>query len=63
MLNKKFSMRPFSDFYRSLLPFFWDDDGEWNFEASYPSGLTVYEDKDHVVIEAAIPGIPIKEEK
>ena len=53
-------MRPYSDYHRSNLPFFWDEDGEWDFEASYASGLTIYEDKNHVVIEAAVPGIPAK---
>lgn len=26
-------------------------------EASYPEGLTIYEDKNHVIVEAAFPGL------
>jgi len=52
-------VRPF-DIYRSLLPFLGESSETSDLEASYPSGLTIYEDKNQVVIEAAVPGIPAK---
>lgn len=32
--------------------------GEEELEGEFGSGLSIYEDKEHVVIEAAVPGIP-----
>lgn len=59
MFKRKFSMRPFADSHRSNFPFFWDENED--FEASYSSGLTVYEDNDSVTIEAALPGLSAEE--
>lgn len=58
MANKKFSTRPYWDFHKPFFPVFSDEDGEWDRDASYASGLTIYEDQEHVVIEASMPGIP-----
>ncbi|HAG08566.1 MAG TPA: hypothetical protein DCK87_03240 [Desulfotomaculum sp.] len=42
------------------LPDFWEEDEEWLTSPSAQSGLSVYEDKDKVYIEAAVPGIDPK---
>jgi len=59
MFNKKFFANPCCS--RFLSPIFRGDDMEWDFKASCPSGLTIYEDKTHVVIKAAVPGIPTEQ--
>jgi len=49
---------------RPRFPFslFENVDDDWDFhEFTSPSGLTVYEDDQHVYIEAALPGIKIEE--
>ena len=38
-------------------PFSWDEEGDWDFSASDPSGLSVYEENDFVYIEASLPGL------
>ena len=43
------------------LPDFWDEDEEWLTIPSTQGGLSVYEDKDKVYIEAAVPGINPKD--
>ena len=55
MFKRRFPMRPFADVRRSNFPFFWDEDED--FETSQSTGLSVYEDKNDVVIEAALPGL------
>ena len=42
------------------LPDFWDEDEEWLTSPSTQGGLSVYEDKNKVYIEAAVPGIDPK---
>jgi HSP20 family protein len=42
------------------LPDFWDEDEEWLTYPSTQSGLSVYEEDDQVVVEAAVPGIDPK---
>ena len=42
-------------------PFSWDDEGEWDFAATDPSGLSVYEEGDAIYIEASLPGLSSSE--
>lgn len=51
MLKKKFPM----DSYWENFPFHFDD--ETVSMASHSSGISVYEEDDHVIIEAALPGV------
>ena len=56
-MNKKFLPKPFLDFYHSF-PSLWDRESTWDFEESQAAGLSIYEDKEHVFVEASLPGIP-----
>ncbi|QVL56915.1 MAG: Hsp20/alpha crystallin family protein [Simkaniaceae bacterium] len=51
MLNKKFPM----DNYWGNFPFHFDDESVSI--ASHSSGLSVYEEGDHITVEAALPGV------
>lgn len=51
MLKKKFPM----DAYWENFPFHFDDESVSI--ASHSSGLSVYEEGDHVIVEAALPGV------
>jgi len=42
-------------------PFSWDSDGEWDFAATDPSGLSIYEEGDFIYIEASLPGLKASE--
>ena len=45
-------------------PFGWEDEGEWDFQASAPSsGLSVYEEEGNIIVEAALPGLSAKDVK
>jgi HSP20 family protein len=56
MGKRRFPINSFWDVPRSLMPWFWEG-GEWELEASYPSGLSVYEDEKNFYVEAALPGL------
>lgn len=56
-MNKKFLPKTFWDFYNSF-PSLWDRTSNWDFEESHSMGLSVSEDKNHVFVEASLPGIP-----
>jgi len=56
-MNKNFLPKPLWDFYHSL-PFFWDRESGWEIQESQSMGLSIYEDKNHVFVEASLPGIP-----
>jgi len=43
------------------LPNFWNEDEEWLISPSAQSGLSVYEDKNNIYVEAAVPGIDPKD--
>lgn len=42
-------------------PFSWEDEGNWDFSATDPSGLSVYEEGDAIFIEASLPGLSSEE--
>lgn len=59
MTHRHFLPRPFRDF-SSALSGFWDEE-HWDLGATYPSGLSVYEKGDEVIVEASLPGISFEE--
>lgn len=42
-------------------PFSWDGEGDWDFSATDPSGLSIYEEDDFVYIETSLPGLAAKD--
>lgn len=50
----RFFPKPFADFPTHLSEF-WEEDTELG--ATYPGGLSIYEEEDQIIIEAAMPGI------
>ena len=56
-MKENLPMKPNWDFYHSF-PFFLQESSEGGLEKSSQTGLSVYEDKEAVYVEAALPGIP-----
>lgn len=52
-MSRKSFPRPLLDFFSSLN--FCED---WKEEEARSKGLSIYEDRDHVFVEASLPGIP-----
>lgn len=56
-MNKFFLPKPLLNFCHSS-PFLLDVESNWDFEESQSMGLSIYEDKNHVFVEASLPGVP-----
>jgi len=56
MSRRRFLPRPFFDF-PSHLSGFWDEEDQ-ELGATYPSGLSIFEEGEHIIVEASLPGVP-----
>lgn len=56
-MNRNFLPKPLWSFYHSF-PFFWNKEGGWEIQEFPSTGLSIYEDENHVFVEAFLPGIP-----